>query len=67
MKTGERLAGVLGVTLSELFHFEGDDGKETAIMALSSYLSEKETGEVRLVREIAEKIEDYAKVGKNPT
>ena len=37
-----------------------------AIMSLSSYLREKEPGEVRLVREIAEKIEDYAKVGKNP-
>ena len=47
-----------------LFNFSGDDEKETAIMALSSYLREKDTGQVRIVREIAEKIEHYGKSEK---
>ena len=64
LKTCNRLAEALGVTLSELFNFSGDDEKETAIMALSSYLREKDTGQVRIVREIAEKIEHYGKSEK---
>ncbi len=61
IKTCDKIARAIGVSLSELFIFEGENEKEKTITELNSYLRNSNPEDVHLVKEIAERVMKYKK------
>jgi len=64
VKTCNKIARALGVTLDELFYFPGEDNRTNIIKSLLFKIRRGKLEEISLINEVAERILEYSRQKK---